>query len=111
MAADGGVRALNTAPGSERTLPLLAGSNRLAVVLGAIVLIGGFGDGIGFALAFLTGQRSPWVYLLPVLVIPIALYLLVRGPRAIGDRDKFVLLFFAALSGLILLVEWRLVGD
>src|SRR6266566_225242 len=111
MAADGGVRALNTARASERTLPLLAPSNRLALVLGAIVLIGGFGDGIGFALAFLTGQRSPWVFLLPVLVIPILLYLLVRGPRAIRDQDKLLLLFFAALSGVILLVEWRVVGD
>ena len=42
-----------------------------AVAVGTIVLITGFGDGVGYALTTLTGQRSPWIFLLPVLALPL----------------------------------------
>lgn len=81
------------------------------VAVTAVLLIAGFGDGIGFALATLTGQRSPWIFLLPILVVPLGVYLVARGPGALSRTDKLLVGAFGAFSVLVLLVESRLVVD
>jgi hypothetical protein len=79
--------------------------------VGTILLFAGFGDGVGYALVTLTGLRSPWIFLLPVLVIPLAAYLVSRGASAIRGSDRWLILAFGVFSALVVLEQFLFVRD
>jgi hypothetical protein len=82
-----------------------------AFLVGAVLLVVGFGDGLGYSLVNLTGQRSPWIFLLPVLGVPVFSYLVASGPQAIRRADKTLLATFVAFSLVVLAAEILFVRD
>jgi hypothetical protein len=82
-----------------------------AMAVGVILLIVGFGDGVGYALATLTGQRSPWIFLLPVLLVPLSVYLLSHGLKAIDRVDRLLICAFGVFSAIVVLEQFLVDGD
>ncbi|MDQ2911872.1 MAG: hypothetical protein M3T56_01285, partial [Chloroflexota bacterium] len=82
-----------------------------ALAVGGVLLVVGFGDGLGYSLAKLTGQRSPWIFLLPVLGVPVLLYVASQGPQAIRRADKALLAAFSAFALVVLGTEALFVRD
>jgi hypothetical protein len=80
------------------------------IAVGAILLLAGFGDGIGFSFTALTGQRSPWIVLLPVLVLPTLAYVLANGASSLSRRERSVAAAFGVLSMLVLAEQALAVG-
>jgi hypothetical protein len=80
------------------------------LAVGTILLVAGFGDGIGYSLATLTGQRSPWIFLLPVLLVALSCYLIARGPTALRSVDRLLVVSFGVFSVVLLVAQFLLVG-
>ncbi len=91
--------------------PSVAPTRLQVLVVGTCLLFAGFGDGVGYAIADLTGQRSPWIFVLPALAVPLFIYLAARGPAALARTDTALLVAFAAFSGCIVAVEALVLGD
>lgn len=85
------------------TLPVIA-------MIGFLLLVG-FGDGLGYSLVALTGQRSPWIFVLPILLLSLVGYLVMDGPRALRRLDWCIASATVAFGGLIVVSQYLFVRD